>query len=318
MGPAIKSSASSSSLLLSSSSFSSTTTTRKTADGTDDDQSNNATNMNQYKERLARAALKQVAIYGWTNEAITMAAAQDPKLSLGMAGMISSPIELLHWFMDDMNRQLRVKRQQQQQLKIDNFHDATTTSSTTTTTDIIFDSIQWRLQQVIPLVECGQWHKGMALGLTSPLVTQQQLHDLIEIVSPDDASLGYQAALGGIFAATELHLLTDTSVEYQDTWAFLRRALNEVEQYQDQMHQLPVSPFLSTIFSIPKSSFKTNTVDTSIPLMASMAVASSLLDGVTSLILPNGRSNGRSNGEIFAVPGTKASDYYSSSRSRRK
>jgi rpsU-divergently transcribed protein len=302
--------------------FSSTKTQKEKSGKSNSDQSNNTktTDMNQYRDHLARAALKKVAIYGWTNEAITMAAIQDPKLSLRMAGMISSPTELLHWFMNDMNRQLRQKRHEyetQHRETTTTTTTATTLNTTTTNNHVIFNRIQWRLQQVIPLVECGQWHNGMALGLTTPLTTQQQLRDLIELVSPHDVSVGYKVALGGIFAATELHLLTDTSLEYQDTWSFLRRALDESEHLiGDQKHPSPsINQFVSTIFSLPVSPFKINTMDTSIPLVASMAVASSLLDGVASLILPHGRSSSRGSGEIYSVPGTKASDYYSNSSS---
>ncbi|KAL3938654.1 MAG: hypothetical protein SGARI_001658 [Bacillariaceae sp.] len=146
--------------------------------------------------------MKQVPTHGWTTEAITAAAVQDPKLSISMSGMLS-PSDLVHWFMDDMNRQLREKR---------------VVGDNDNKDDEIFKSIQWRLQQVIPLVECGQWHKGMALGMSTPLATKAQLHEFIEIISPPKVSTEYQAALGAIFVATELHLLMDSSVEYQDTW----------------------------------------------------------------------------------------------------
>ena len=61
---------------------------------------------------LARSALQQVPTHGWTSEAITAAAMQDPQLSLSMAGMLN-PTELLHWFMDDMNRQLRIQMKEE-------------------------------------------------------------------------------------------------------------------------------------------------------------------------------------------------------------
>lgn len=249
--------------------------------------------MDQIKERLARSSLKQVESHGWTAKAIAAAAVQDLKLPLSMAGMLT-PIELVHWFMNDMNRQLRDRMSER--------NSTATTTSTTTPVDHIFDAIQWRLQQVIPLVKCGQWHKGMALGLSTPLTTQGQLHEFIEIISPLHTSSEYQTALGGVFVATELHLLTDSSLDYQNTWNFLRNSLEELERNKDH----PPSQLLSSVLSSSTRNF--NPIDANIPIMASMAVASSLMEGVASLVFPNGRSN---------IPGTQPRDYeYHSSNDR--
>ncbi|KAG7353361.1 coenzyme Q9 COQ9 [Nitzschia inconspicua] len=254
--------------------------------GVHNDSSSSTTNgygtMDQFKDRLARSALKQVETHGWTKEAITAAAVEDPKVSISIAGMLT-PTELVHWFMDDMNRQLRDRR-----------NAATETAVTTRTTEDIFQDIQWRLRQVIPLVKCGQWHKGMALGLTTPLTTQKQLHQLIEIISPPHSSTEYQTALGGIFVATELHLLTDSSPEYCDTWTFLQNRLDELERNKDH----PPTQFLSSLLS----SRSINPIDTNIPIMASMAVASSLMEGLASLVLPTGTRSS-------VLPGTRPSDY---------
>jgi ubiquinone biosynthesis protein COQ9 len=250
------------------SAFSSFSTT--TANDTSND-------MNQMKTRLAQAAMKQVPTHGWTKEAITAAAVQDTKLSISMSGMLT-PIDLVHWFMDDMNRQLREKNQGD--------------SQDTSDKNKIFKAIQWRLQQVVPLVQCGQWHKGMALGISTPLTTKAQLHEFIEIISPPDASTEFQAALGAIFVATELHLLSDSSHDYQDTWSFLQQRLDDLEQYKDS------NPGQLMMAIFPSS----NPLDISIPLMASMAVASSLMEGAASLLMP---SSARS------VVGTKPSDYSS-------
>jgi ubiquinone biosynthesis protein COQ9 len=211
------------------SNISNTTTTITNRHLSNDHNNNSGSGMDQFKERLARSALKQVETHGWTSEAITAAAVQDPKLSLTMAGMLT-PTELLHWFMDDMNRQLKNKMLENNEQE-----------STTTPIENTFNAIQWRLRQVIPLVENGQWHKGMALGMSTPLTTRRQLHDFICLVAPPDASTEYQTALGGIFVATELHLLTDSSLDYQDTWNFLRNALEELERNKHQPQPIQIS-----------------------------------------------------------------------------
>jgi ubiquinone biosynthesis protein COQ9 len=256
--------------------------------------------MDLLKGRLAEESLKHVPKFGWTQDAIATAAMEHPQWNISMSGLLS-PTDLVHWFMDDMNRQLRERKGSE---GVDD-DDADESSS-------VYRAMKWRLERVVPFVESGQWHRGMALGLSTPAVTQNQLREFIDIVAPPHSSTAYRAALGAIFAATELHLLADSSTNHEDTWTFLRNRLQELERHQDDPSQL-----LSTILSSSSSSSSFSSmksIDTGIPLMASIAVAQSLLDGLASLVMPNtapgggGSSSNRNN----HVMGTKASDYDSS------
>lgn len=245
--------------------------------------------MSDAKTRLAKAALKQVPKHGWTQDAIAFAAAEDPKLSLSMSGLLTAS-ELVGWFMDDMNQQLKLKDFNENQQ---------------------FRAIQWRLQQVLPFVESGQWHKGMAMGLSTPLTTQSQLHEFIELVAPNGSSQAYQTALGAIFVATELHLLTDSSRNYQDTWAFLQSRLNELEAHQEQYGDVDPGQFLAQLASsapIPSLTSLANMTN-SIPVVAGLAVAQSLVEGAASLVFPKGMP--QTTATSTSLAGTKASDYKS-------
>ena len=270
--------------------------------------------MDNARNRLAQAAMEQIPKYGWTQDAITVAAMEDPKLSVSMSGMLS-PSELISWFMDDMNHQLRRKKKEEE----------TTTKTTRTNenenkndddVDIVFEAIQWRLKQVLPLVESGQWHHGMAMGLSTPLATQSQLHEFIEIISPENSTTAYHTALGAIFISTELFLLTDSSstTDYSKTWSFLKQRLNELDSHQKEfggdvdlaqlmLNNNPLSSVLSSLS--PLSSLITGaTTGNSIPIVAGMAVGRSLLEGAASLVLPQ---------SFRVLPqqpgGTKPSDY---------
>jgi ubiquinone biosynthesis protein COQ9 len=214
--------------------------------------------MAEQKQRLAHAAMKQVPVHGWTQDAITAAVLEHPQMSISMSGFFT-PLELVNWFMEDMNQQLR------------NDPDKATWS--------VYQKIQWRLEQVIPLVQSGHWHQGMALGLQTPETTRSQLHEFIELVAPPGSTIMYQTALGGIFVATELHLLADTSTNYEETWKFLQARLDELEKGQ----------FVNLMGD-----------GGSLPRAATTAVASSLLEGIASLILPT---------TLMGVPGTNPADY---------
>jgi ubiquinone biosynthesis protein COQ9 len=215
--------------------------------------------MHQHKQDLLQAALKQVHEHGWTQKAITAAVLDHPRLSLSMAGMIT-PSELVSYCMDDWNRQLQSKCQQQ-------FAD----SSSDTELELEFEAIQFRLQCEIPWIQSGRWHEAMAVGLLQqPLRTRQQLHDIIETIAPH-ATMARQAGLGATYAATELHLLTDTSEQYQATWEFLKQRLDTLDG---------AAPMMMTMMSMPS-------MTGGIPAVAANAVAMSLLEGVTSLFLPS-------------------------------
>jgi rpsU-divergently transcribed protein len=268
--------------------------------------SNSNSSMDNARNRLAQAAMEQIPKYGWTQDAITVAAMEDPKLSVSMSGMLS-PSELISWFMDDMNHQLRKNKEEQER------RTRTNENENDDDVDVVFEAIQWRLNQVLPLVESGQWHHGMAMGLSTPLATQSQLHEFIEIISPENSTTAYHTALGAIFISTELFLLTDSSslTNYSKTWSFLKQRLIELDTHQKEfggnvdLAQLMLNNNpLSSVLSSPLSSLVTAATGNSIPIVASMAVGRSLLEGAASLVLPQ---------SFRVLPqqpgGTKPSDY---------
>ena len=276
---------------------------------------NSNSSMDNARNRLAQAAMEQIPKYGWTQDAITVAAMEDPKLSVSMSGMLS-PSELISWFMDDMNHQLRRKKKEEETTRTKTTRTNKNENENDDDVDIVFEAIQWRLKQVLPLVESGQWHHGMAMGLSTPQATQLQLHEFIEIISPENSTTAYHTALGAIFISTELFLLTDSSstTDYSKTWSFLKQRLNELDSHQKEfggdvdlaqlmLNNNPLSSVLSSLS--PLSSLITGaTTGNSIPIVAGMAVGRSLLEGAASLVLPQ---------SFRVLPqqpgGTKPSDY---------
>ena len=277
--------------------------------------SNSNSSMDNARNRLAQAAMEQIPKYGWTQDAITVAAMEDPKLSVSMSGMLS-PSELISWFMDDMNHQLRRKKKEEEERTTKTTRTNKNENKNDDDVDIVFEAIQWRLKQVLPLVESGQWHHGMAMGLSTPQATQSQLHEFIEIISPENSTTAYHTALGAIFISTELFLLTDSSstTNYSETWSFLKQRLDELDSHQKEfggdvdlaqlmLNNNPLSSVLSSLS--PLSSLITGaTTGNSIPIVAGMAVGRSLLEGAASLVLPQ---------SFRVLPqqpgGTKPSDY---------
>ncbi|KAL3943004.1 MAG: hypothetical protein SGBAC_002911 [Bacillariaceae sp.] len=259
--------------------FFTTTTTTTTASATDAAAaaaSPKGMGMENQKRRLAQAALQQIPKHGWTQDALTAAVMEDPHMSVSMTGLWT-PTELVNWLMDDWNAQLQEKQRNDSQRMS------------------VLDAIQWRLEQVIPLVQASRWHEGMALGLSTPLTTRSQLHEFVDLAAPIGATTAYKTGLGSIFLSTELFMLSDASEDYADTWEFLKKRLTELDN-GEMIHIVDMNQIRSIIGSSSRSG-------NNAPAAAASAIASSLLEGAASLFrTTSGASNRRGNG-------TKASDY---------
>ena len=254
-------------------------------------------------ERLYQAALEHVPRHGWTEETI-VAAIETTRLPLSMAGRLT-PIQLVEKFMDECNQ-----RYQQDNLALDN----NTNTTNMTLPQRLFVALQARLRYVLPVL--SQWHQGMALGMTlAPTTTQRQLHELVRLVSAkaiegtDHTPLTtvQQTAVGAVYVATELHLLTDTSPNQQETWQFLQERIHDL----DLMAQLQQSDsLLSTHSAVAASAVASSLLGAAISLAQPAAqqvantAATTVVPSILSLLQPQDNHNASS-----APPGTRPDDY---------
>jgi ubiquinone biosynthesis protein COQ9 len=230
------------------------------------------------KTQLLEASIQNVHQYGWTQEAIIMAAMERRKqahsnASLSMVGLVNTS-DLIYHVMNQFHCRLD---QDLQQLRNDDF-DAFLAS---TATQRLAHAIRLRLEYQCDYINAQNWHQAMALGASpdNALQTQQQLKSLIELMfqhaysynqdSPPSSSMSGSSelaklTLGGVYVATELHMLTDNSLDYADSWAFLERRIAEWDQATSL---LPT--FGSDSLFVPS------------------AVASAFASGLASLLLPS-------------------------------
>jgi rpsU-divergently transcribed protein len=179
------------------------------------------------RDRLLVAALEQVPRHGWTEDAIVAAVAGlEPPQSLATAGLLTVA-ELVSLAMDHWNEGLRAELvgQQQKQQRRSGWSDDNDK-------DHIAHAFQWRLQCVQDLVRCDRWHEAMAVGAQPGQVvrTKDQIADIVDITLQQCSST-YSTAerlgLGAVYVAAEFHMLSDPSENFQDTWAFLRKLVDD-------------------------------------------------------------------------------------------
>jgi ubiquinone biosynthesis protein COQ9 len=261
-------------------SFSTTIFSEKTTDPVD---SNKATVGTTSKDSLStirlsilKSALEQVHHHGWTDDALAAGAVavrkNNNEMSISVVGMISLD-DLIAYCMDEWNVRLKQDLEQEKQQQQHNAKG-----------DALETGIKTRLQYLLPYLQSRTWHEGMALGIRGPsnaFQTQQQLKEMIEIIvvassaSTEELGLPQKMALGAVYVATELHLLTDTSPDYQDTWTFLSHRM-------DDWRRLTGSSLVATGTTTTSSSYSSHASDV---LFVTSTVASSLLGGLISLVM---------------------------------
>lgn len=196
------------------------------------------------KEKLLDASLRNVPLYGWTQEAVVQAvqSLRPGQASLSLVGLVT-PNDMVHYAMDQFHTRL------QTELTADSSSNASSPS------ERIQSAIQRRLSYQREFIQSKTWHQAMALGASpdNVLQTREQLQRLVELIvqhayanaedhtgmttHPSPSALAgtvrhsdlAKFTLGGVYVATELHMLTDSSPDFADTWAFLRQRIQEWE-----------------------------------------------------------------------------------------
>ncbi|CAB9499205.1 biosynthesis protein COQ9 [Seminavis robusta] len=244
----------------------------------------NTTALSNIRTAILKSSLQEVHHHGWTEDALAAGTAAvkqqhgDKKISMSVVGLLSVD-DLIAFCMDQWNIQLKqdlfeLRHQKQSTSEKDEEKENITSNK-----DPLERGIQTRLQYLIPYLQSQRWHEGMALGIRGPtnaLQTQRQLQEMIEIIiatSNNHPELGTteKMALGAVYVATELHLLTDTSPQYRDTWAFLSQRMNDWRR----------------LTLLPAGTGTSNSSSSSDTLFVATAVASSLAGGLVSLITTN-------------------------------
>ncbi|KAF1334756.1 Rpsu-divergently transcribed protein, partial [Globisporangium splendens] len=168
-------------------------------------------------------ALRHISEHGWTIEALAAGATDLGYPSVAHGMFPRGAIELVDYFMDKSNDELHdilVANTEKLQLM--------------SVTDRLKLGVRTRLEMLSPVL--STWPQAMALGALpqnapTTFAKLAKLSDEIWYFAGDkstDASwYTKRALLTGIYASTELFMLSDQSPGFQDTWSFLDRRIDE-------------------------------------------------------------------------------------------
>ncbi|QCD80215.1 ubiquinone biosynthesis protein COQ9, mitochondrial [Vigna unguiculata] len=183
---------------------------------TEDGAANPKTNYEDQQARVLQASLPYVIKLGWT-EAALIAGARDVGLSPSIVGSLSrKEAALVEYFMDDCLQRLVDKIESDESLK------------NLTPSDCISKLIRFRLEMQAPYI--STWPQALSIqaqpaNVPTSFKQRAVLVDEIWHAAGDKASdidwYAKRTILGGIYSTTEIYMLTDSSPDFRDTWAFL-------------------------------------------------------------------------------------------------
>eukprot|EP01006_Ploeotia_vitrea_P041717 TRINITY_DN66564_c13_g5_i1.p1 TRINITY_DN66564_c13_g5~~TRINITY_DN66564_c13_g5_i1.p1 ORF type:complete len:339 (-),score=140.45 TRINITY_DN66564_c13_g5_i1:43-1059(-) len=178
----------------------------------------------ELREAVLRKSLELVGAHGWTEATIDKAVA-ELGLSPASAGVLQrGPVEVVEYFIRDCNDRLSAK-----------LRDSADIMRNMRTVDKLKTAIRIRLDMQSKYAH--NWHQAMALGAL-PQNAGHTLHNIAEMVdeiwhvsgdrSADMNWYTKRALLAGVYAATELYMLTDKSDGFESTWRFLDRRMEDI------------------------------------------------------------------------------------------
>ncbi|ETW00789.1 rpsU-divergently transcribed protein [Aphanomyces invadans] len=181
-----------------------------------------ATQQQDPSQLILSCALNHVKTQGWSIESLGSGArdAGYPSVAHGM--FPRGPIELVEYFMDDLQHTVQDKLA------------AESTVVDIPVTDRLKRGIRVRLELLAPYISV--WPQAMALGALpqNAPTTMKKLAEMIDDIwvfagdrTTDMSWYTKRAVLTGVYTATELFMLSDHSPNHEETWKFLDRRIEE-------------------------------------------------------------------------------------------
>ena len=178
--------------------------------------------------QILNIALQYVPQYGWSSSAVEKAV-EALDLSPSSAGMFKrGGVDLVLHFIDQCNSKLAEHLSNQAREK--------KSDHKISQAEFIENAIKLRLSMLIPYIQ--SWPQALTL-LASPAAVSDCLESGANMIdeiwyhagdlSTDTSWYTKRVALAGVYVATELYMLNDRSADFQDTWDFLKRRLNDAQ-----------------------------------------------------------------------------------------
>ncbi|XWS72292.1 hypothetical protein CRYUN_Cryun02cG0027500 [Craigia yunnanensis] len=202
----------------SSSSSSSTSSSTSSTDrgGPRHERKNPRAEFEEEQARMLQASLRHVIRLGWSEEAM-IAGAKEVGVSPSIVGSFPrKEAALVEFFMNDCLQRLIDKIDSGEELQ------------NLIPSQCISKLVRIRLEMQAPYI--SKWPQALSiqahpLNVSTNFKQRAMLVDEMWLTAGDEASdvdwYVKRTVLGGIYSTTEIYMLTDSSLEFRDTWLFL-------------------------------------------------------------------------------------------------
>lgn len=192
------------------------------------------------KGDLLDASLEEVLVHGWTKAAVYAACVKlghpsvvaglvkDPGMELVLHHIQTSNMKLDTWMSEEVSR----LKEQGHRIKVGQF---------------VREAVMRRLNMNSPYILAHRWSEALALT-ANPLYCKDTLGSIQQLCDDiwyraGDTTTDYnwytkRISLAAIYAATEVFMIQDQSPDFQETWLFLDRRLQDIRGLPD-ISQLP-------------------------------------------------------------------------------
>lgn len=184
------------------------------------------------KNNILKAALEFVPTHGWSTKALA-ASAEKMGLSSSVHGMFArGGADLVLYFIRSSNEALGQQLADEAELAS---KDPEKKKGTRT---VIRDAVEFRLRMIIPYM--SNWPQAMALMVlpqNAPDAVSQactMVDDIWYFAGDRSTDFNWytkRVTLGLVYGNTELYMLQDSSEDFQKTWQFLDRRIDNLTQF---------------------------------------------------------------------------------------
>ncbi|XP_047238523.1 ubiquinone biosynthesis protein COQ9, mitochondrial [Girardinichthys multiradiatus] len=183
----------------------------------------------QRQTRILTAAVEFVPLHGWSMEAIA-AGAESLGLSSASTGMFYNGAGdmVLHFISQCNSKLTEILAEQHNQVQLGQ-------AEPKKTADFLRDAVETRLRMYIPYIET--WPQAMSILLLPHNIPDSLKHlstmvdDIWYYAGDRSTDMNWytkRAVLTGLYNTTELVMLQDSSLDFQDTWTFLDNRIQDV------------------------------------------------------------------------------------------
>lgn len=189
----------------------------------------------EVRQRILRSSLPFVFSEGWTQNALVAGAEAEGLPGVAHGLFPRGGIELVYFFYSDCNKRLAEQLAEQVKQEQDENEQSKSGSKIR---PFIRRAVETRLKMITPYIE--KWPQAMAM-MALPQNAPEAFSNLLNLTDDiwfyaGDTSTDFnwytkRMTLAGVYKTTEVFMVQDKSQDYEETWQFLDRRMEDINNF---------------------------------------------------------------------------------------